>query len=706
MLKVDYSIAAHGIIACFERPGRLNDQHNYMTSVGLKHVAQGKAWPRLLGAGLLALLALLSATPGLLGWLPQALFAAPLAALSALALFTLPGMALLRLLPAGSLRPAQYVAAALGLSWVLPPLLLLAADLLGLRWGSALAWLSLALCALVAFWPQRDPRPRQWQPDTEAGLLLLIFGLALAVRLYLVRDLPGGLYGDSYHHTMISQLLVDNGGLFRSWQPYAPLATLTYHFGFHSMAAWLHWLSGYPVRLAVLVVGQVAGALAAPGIFLLGDQLFGERRAALWAALVVAFVSLFPAYYVNWGRYTQLAGQTVLPVACFVWMLLLERAVDPTASLRSLLGPSLLAGLATAGMALAHYRIAVFGACFVLIYALALLVTRVRSLRAWARLVALGALAGSLGLGLTLPWLLRMREGRMLQLASHLTATNIGTGTGNEQPAFAFAQATANGLLPLALLGLLALLVQRRWFALIIPLWLGLVWLTANPYLLGLTGAGIISSFTVLIGGYLWLAPLAGAGLAALCSGTAWLVARLSRLPIDQARTSVALLLATGLLIWGLGQQSRMLDLNYQLLTNADLEAATWLREHVPPDAQIFVNSFPAYNSYVYAGSDGGWWLPLLSGRQTNLPPISYGFEAAEDPRYALLVQERNQAVLAQPVERPEAGAALRDWGYSYLYDGPAMNPAPEYLDPVRIAASGQYEQIYQRDGVTIWRVR
>lgn len=675
-----------------------------MTLAGLSRTVERRGLSSLLGAGLIVVVALLGA-PGLLAWLPSALLAAPLAWLSALALFTLPGLALLRLLSPGPLRSAQRFAAALGLSWVVPPLLLLGADLLDLRWGPAMSWATLAGCGMVAFWPRRTAARTPWW-DEELGLLLALFGLTLAARLYMVRDLPAGLFGDSYHHTMIARLIVENGGLFRSWQPYTPLASLTYHFGFHSMVAWLHWLSGYPVLPAVVAVGQVAAALAVPGLFLLTDQLLGDRPAALWAALAVGFLSVFPAYYVNWGRYTQLAGQTVLPVTCFVWMLLLNRATEAGTSLRALARPTTLAALATAGVALAHYRIGVFAACFVVVYALYLLAVRVRSWAALARLVGVGLVAGALGLALTLPWLLRLRESRMLQLATHLVATNIGTGTGNDQSALDLERTLANGMLPLALLGLLALLVRRRWVALVVPLWAGLVWLVANPYLLGLTGAGIVSSFAVVIGGYLWLAPLVGAGLAAITASAGLAMARLSGWAQAQGRRAFALSLAAALLVWGLGAQARLLDPSFQLLTPADVTAAAWMREHVPPEEGVFVNSFPAYNGYVYAGSDGGWWLPLTSGHDTNLPPISYGFEVAEDPDYALLVKERNQAVLVHPIESAAAAAALRAQGYHYLYDGPAANPPTEYLDPARLEGSLLYEQVYRRDGVTIWRVR
>jgi hypothetical protein len=69
-------------------------------------------------------------------------------------------------------------------------------------------------------------------------------------------------------------------------------------------------------------------------------------------------------------------------------------------------------------------------------------------------------------------------------------------------------------------------------------------------------------------------------------------------------------------------------------------------------------------------------------------------------------VNAENASVLAHPADSREAVAALKAAGFSYIYNGPAASPSNEYLDPARIDASPLYEQVYHRDGVTIWRVR
>ncbi|MCX7791486.1 MAG: hypothetical protein N2378_12665, partial [Chloroflexaceae bacterium] len=377
----------------------------------------------------------------------------------------------------------------------------------------------------------------------------------------------------------------------------------------------------------------------------------------------------------------------------------------PGARWHALVRPGGLAALATARVILGHYLVALLIAILELLYGLYALAVRVRSWHALVRMIGASALTGAAGALLCLPWLLRIREGQLLRLGSYFIANNIGVGTGNDQSPQQVEWALGHGLLPLAVLGIVWIVARRRWMGLLFPAWAIVAWIAANPFLIGLNGAGIVSSFAVILAAYLVLCPLAGAGLVAAGEGLHWLLAHSWFKPRRFVPWLQALLVA-GIVAWGVRYQAGIVDPQYQLLTPADVAAATWVREHVPPDARIFVNSFPAYADAVYVGTDGGWWLPLLTGRRTNLDPISYGFEAAEEPEYMQRVIERNRAVLDHPVDSVEAVAALKAGGYAYLYDGPAANPPAEYLDPARLDASPLYEPVYSAGGARIWRIR
>jgi hypothetical protein len=697
-------------------------------------------------------------------WALADLVTAPLTFIAIPALLLLPGLALLRWLWPHPLHPAERWSLALGISAGLPPLLFLLSQPIGLRWNTWLCWAYLLLATLALCWPARDtnalgmrgiwralglgrsngntapvalvsavpsvPDRNLWELrkfggtfraalDIEHVLLIGMTLIAVTVQLYVVRDLPVGMYGDSYHHTVMAQLLVDHGGLFSSWQPYAPLATFTYHYGFHSLVAWLYWLSGTPVTSGLLIIGQVEIALVVPLIYVLTRHLLGDGRAALWAALLAGFVSAMPAYYVNWGRYTQLAGQTILPATCILWMGLLDTIAAPGLDRRRLFRQIILTSLVTAGLVLTHYRVAVFAACFVVAYGLYLIARNVQSWRILARIAAVGLAAAALTVLLVLPWLIRLRQGRLLLIGNNLITSNLGADQTNGLPeASVMALIVKPYMIALALLGVGLLAWKGKWRAVTLVGWAAVVGLATNPYVIGLNGAGIISNFTVLLAAYLLLGPLMGAaigsitglihaqvigrfgGLAGRSEASSARAPRYIRM-IDYAQLIVGLLA----LLWAVGWQQYILDTRYQLLTPADSIAMEWIRRETPADAKFLVNSFPAFTS-LYAGSDGGWWLPFLTGRQSNLPPLTYGTEAGEQPDFVLSVKRLNAGIQQHDLASAAAASMLHRLGFDYLYDGPAANPPSEYINPAALARSQFYKVIYQQQGVTIWQIR
>src|SRR5262245_40646806 len=148
-------------------------------------------------------------------WAFAALTAAPLTFLAVAALLLLPGLALLRWLWPHPLRPAERWSLALGISAGLPPVLFLLGESIGLRWNTWLCWAYLLLAALALCWPAGGARtptirsisPKPWELqdlrkslrttlDIEHLLLIGMTLIALAVQLYVARDLPVGMYGD------------------------------------------------------------------------------------------------------------------------------------------------------------------------------------------------------------------------------------------------------------------------------------------------------------------------------------------------------------------------------------------------------------------------------------------------------------------------------------------------------------------------------
>jgi hypothetical protein len=189
---------------------------------------------------------------------------------------------------------------------------------------------------------------------------IAVIVLILFTRFWAIRSLDVPMWGDSYQHTMIAQLIVDHGGLFDSWQPYVPYTTLTVQFGFPATVSVFSWATNMESAPATLFIGQVLNGLAVLVLYPLALRLaHGNRWAGVGAVLIAGLLSPMPAFYVNWGRYAQLAGQVILPVALwFVW----KSVENQDRNWRTIA----LAGAILAGMTLTYYRMPFYYSTFIL----------------------------------------------------------------------------------------------------------------------------------------------------------------------------------------------------------------------------------------------------------------------------------------------------------------------------------------------------
>jgi hypothetical protein len=144
-----------------------------------------------------------------------------------------------------------------------------------------------------------------------------------------------------------------------------------------------------------------------------------------------------------------------------------------------------------------------------------------------------------------------------------------------------------------------------------------------------------------------------------------------------------------------------VLDPAHMLVTDADLHAMQWIREHTPETAKFLVNSFPAYGGNATVGSDAGWWIPILAGRENNVPPITYAHEAAYEPGYVTRINDFARRVEETALDTSEALALLRSNGITHIYVGDKGGSIR--VDELR--HSDYYRLAYHKDSVWVFEV-
>ncbi len=540
-------------------------------------------------------------------------------------LYALPGWALIQWLWRGEpLFWAERFGLSVCISAAVYPLLFLWFYLLGFQPGALLAWLPGGFAVVALLLKQWRTGKRltvarlssQLRDPYTASLTLLLL-LTVSTRLASVHTMVAPAWGDSVHHTYIVQLLLDHGGLFRSWQPYAPIQSFTYHFGFHSLVAVWAWLSGASASHAVINAGQMLNVAAVIVVYPVAYRLSGKNRMAAMSAVVVAgLFSEMPAYYVNWGRYTQLAGQ--ISLLGLIWLFDLwwtERCRPP----RRLL---ILITISAAGLILTHYRIALLGAAAGLAWTLWGLWLYRQKMGEWVQRLLWLITAGIIAVGGVVPWLLITRSGRLESVA-----LAVGQLPTDNAPLWADLAQWVNiseyyfPLLWIIALVALAFALYRR-PALSVPLllWGAVTFLLTNPFLLGLPGTGYITNFLLMIAIYIPLAILLG-----------WLLGEIYTLLVTWGRIVQGMAGIFTLILVGMGIyfQLTLVDPFFQMMTRSDESAFAWIEKNTPPDARFLVNAFPAYSTLV-VGSDAGWWLPLYTKRASTLPPVIYFAEQLE----------------------------------------------------------------------------
>lgn len=568
-----------------------------------------------------------------------------------------PGYALLSLYPRHrGLDSTEVLALSVGLSAAFWPILLAWLH----TFGIALTPISTAALATLG-WSGGLIRRRPWTRTGEALrgaplsriALWSILAVTAALGLYALRDTIVGPGSDSYHHSLIAHMIAERGVLPDGYQPFAPLTTFTYHFGFHGLVAVSSWLSGIDAVILVPIMGQLLCAAAALSVAFFALVVTRNHLSATVSAAFTGLVSVFPAYSVNWGRYTQLTGLVILPVFLGLFWHWVE------SDERGALLP--LAGILAAGIALVHYRITLMAAAAAVVF---LGTKSVSDKSNWSERRSLTGrvlLAVGIAGGLITPWVVHVlkvfRSGFTDPARTPDSAYFSLARLGPRVLGFP----TNTVFIALIALAVLLGLLQRQRAVIALLIW------TVVMLLLSMWSLTRVYVDTISVTISLYFPGAVAVGWAAAVVGD-WL---------DRHWTPGRWAMGIGLVIL-MAQGARaigsIVEPGAAYVGPDDVPALDWIRSNTPESSYFIVNTYNwGFLPDYVIGSDAGYWLPLLAGRRTITMPMTYPHERFEVPNQAerLVTFHRLRGHLTSP----EALALLRQEGITHVYVGQRGGP-------------------------------
>jgi len=521
----------------------------------------------------------------------------------------------------------------------------------------------------------------------------IIFLITLATRFIMIRDLVTPPWVDSIHHGLITRLIIENGAYPSNYHPYS--FAQGYHSGFHSVLAFFHWLSDLSLPQSMLWLGQVLNASFVFTAFLFSKLFFKSQKAAIFTGIAAGLLSPMPAYYTSWGRYPHLAGLIIFPAVVAVSLHFLNPVTNQSNQrVFNKKKQLILASILFGGLIITHYRISAFF-FFLLLTWICLITFKIRPypkikpvvFQLLIRLVLLALVT----LLLVAPWLIPALD--------ELIVPRLGAKSINPNfPGFPIEYLTsAYGkiLIVLAVMGWLLGLLQRKKSTILLSIWIGLLFFSANLSYFKIPGGAYINPSSVGITLFLPISVFAGYFISYVVNIFFNLVHNKARIYLQV----LWLMLTLSIGFFGAIKITSLLNPVTFLSRQADLNAMTWIENHIPTDETIFINPFMwGYN--LYAGNDGGYWITPLTGRKTLPEPVLYGFTNDRQ-----IVKNINQllAELIQLSNQPdELAKLLRENSIGYLYLGARGG----IYSPAIINQSAEFQLCYYRDGVWIYKIK
>jgi hypothetical protein len=164
----------------------------------------------------------------------------------------------------------------------------------------------------------------EWRKNgLEQVTVLALFLLSLGIQVIPLTAFLFGSIHDTSLHALFSELILENGQIPATHDPYIP-AAIVYPQGAHAIFAFATLVSGIIPPLAVFYLTPLFSALTTLAAYHFGKSLDARKYAGISFAFVLSIVSMWPTH-MTWGTNTFVTAVPLFVIAATF----LKHALDP-----------------------------------------------------------------------------------------------------------------------------------------------------------------------------------------------------------------------------------------------------------------------------------------------------------------------------------------------------------------------------------------
>jgi hypothetical protein len=554
----------------------------------------------------------------------------------------------------------------------------------------------LILFTLIIIWNLRTAWTSQFKFDRLEWIAIAVIGATIFTRLIILADRPYPAWSDSLHHTLITNIVANTGQLPTTLEPYAPTPLNMYHLGLYAITGVFQQLAQVPAHKALLITAQVLNGLCGVGVYLVLDRMSG-RVGAIVGLIIAGLISFQPAWYVNWGRFTQLSAQIIILITALLTYELIKDWHDLRhRSQLSHVWNLFLVTILNASIFFLHFRVAGMYLALIGIVITWMLISSISEKRGLAILwptVIIGGLTFVMISIVLFPAFTAYIDSMAPASALSRNEFNEAAKAYYSTPIKSlFSHATTPLLAMAAGMAMLVVILVRDKLGILTIFWMIALIMIGNFYRLGIAPLAFTNLGAIAIMFYLPISMLIGLAVEDI----------LHLIPTAGSQSAIYVVLVVGLLLGILGGYKRVVekdDYRY-FMTEADAIAMKWIRENTPRNAVFAINSV-MWTPSIPHGTDGGYWIPYFTNRQTTAGTmlLDLGPEHYQEQLVQLSLAEERL------VSEPESIHDLCSQGVEFLYIGPIGDYTNSGLDPLAFLQTQNASLVYRQEGVFIFNL-